>query len=392
MADNIFMTELYPYVEKAFTDKTKINKFNTIVGEYIDKNSAVLTDIGPFDVVYFTEKNMTDVFTLINITPATIQTIQKKTKMPSIGPEMKKILSNPFNLLMTMIIKYAHKMNDEKLKYTSVLYFSLSMYQYLFKQKYFRFTPNRNIMEYTINNLSMKYTIKQSTNLMEAWYKTANGVTELLSKEFKADTFDDKNVYLFIQYVFTRLNAFMKNICDAFIKNHAEGNYMNYEMDSNDPDNFREAKSTLYLINQLTENLLMKMLVEGPPVQLITNAAKYNKVSINELRNYINKIVVDENKADIKSLVESILFMYIFDEGNDPNDINSNKFPFFCMEIYKRAMTTNKNAMNVKAILDKWVADLGTYKKTQRAATINNFKRAIYTFFVFAIMHYNNVR
>jgi len=232
--------------------------------------------------------------------------------------------------------------------------------------------------------------LKQSTNLMEAWFKTANGAATLMTEEFSADSIEDSKVYLFIQYVFTRLNAFMKNIYDAFIKNHAQGNYINLEMDSNDPDNFHEAKSTVHVINQLVDNLMMKMMIEGPPVQLVTKAAKYNKVSINELRNYMNKIVVDENKDDIKSLVESILFMFIFDEQNSPEDINSDKFPFFCMEIYKRAITTNKNATNVKDILDKWVQDLGTYKKTQRAATINNFKRAIYTFFVFAIMHYNN--
>lgn len=390
MSDNIFITELYPYVEKAFSNKSNISKFHAIVGEYVDHNSKVLTDIGPFDVAYFTEKNISDVFDLIGINPKIVTDIQKKTKAPNIGPSMKKILTNPFNILMTMIIKYAYTTNNDDLKYTSVLYFSLSMYQYFFRQKYFKFTPNRNIMEYTINNLSMKYMIRQSDNLMDAWYKTANGVPVLFEKDLKSNKLTDGKVYLLIQYTFTRLNAFMKNIYDAFIKNHAKGNYINLEADSTDPDNYREANSTIYVINQLVDNLLMKMLVEGPPVQLITKSAKYNTVSINELRNHINKIVVDENKDDIKSLTESILFMFIFDDQNSPEDINSDKFPFFCMEIYKRAMTTNKNAMNVKNILDKWVENLDMYKKTQRAATINSFKRAIYTFFVFAIMHYNS--
>lgn len=389
MADNIFVTELYPYIDKALSNKSNIDKFNTIVAKYVDRNANVLTDIGPFDVAYFTEKDSSDVFDLIGISPNEVKGIQKKTKLPNAGAHMKNVMSNPFNILMTMIIRYAYINKDEKLKYTSVLYFSLSMYQYFFKQKYFRYAPNRNIMEYTINNLSMKYMIKQSTNLMDAWYKTANGVATLMEKEIESKNMTDANVYLFIQYVFTRLNAFMKNIYDAFITNHAKGNYINLEAESSDRENFREAKSTVHIINQMTEKIIMKLLIEGPPVQLITKAAKFNKVSINELRNYINKIVVEENKDDIKSMVESILFMYIFDEGNDPENINSNQFPYFCMEIYKRAIST-KNAVNVKNILDKWITDLGTYKKTQRAATINNFKRAIYTFFVFAIMHYNN--
>ena len=238
MADNIIMTEIYPYIEKTFSNKSNIDKFNAIVGEYIDRNSNVLTDIGPFDVAYFTENDSSRIFQLVGIKPEIINTTQKKTKLPNAGASMKKILANPFNILMTMIIKYAYITDNEKFKYSSVLYFSLSMYQYFFKQKYFKFTPNRNIMEYTINNLSLKYKIKQSGNLMNAWYDTANGAATLLTKDLKADTITDAKIYTFIQYVFTRLNAFMKNIYDAFIKNHAKGNYVNLEMDSTDKDNY----------------------------------------------------------------------------------------------------------------------------------------------------------
>ncbi|MNT90802.1 hypothetical protein D3C72_2317930 [compost metagenome] len=55
------------------------------------------------------------------------------------------------------------------------------------------------------------------------------------------------------------------------------------------------------------------------------------------------------------------------------------------MEMYRKSNTTDKNIIAVKKILDEWLHDLGTYKKTQRLATINDFRRALFTFMVFSI-------
>ena len=182
----------------------------------------------------------------------------------------------------------------------------------------------------------------------------------------------------------------IKKIAIEFYKNHKEGNYLNTELEVNEEDQFREADSSTYLVNRLSENVSLKLIIEGPPIKLINAAAKSNQVSVNELRNHITSMVNDSHKDDIKVVVESILFLFLFNSQNKAEEINSDKFLIYCLDIYKRSNTTDENIIKIKKVLDSWLDELDVYKKTQRLATINSFRKAIYTFFVMAIMYFNN--
>ena len=57
----------------------------------------------------------------------------------------------------------------------------------------------------------------------------------------------------------------------------------------------------------------------------------------------------------------------------------------YCLKLYRRSNTTNKNIVEIKNILDKWLVELELTKKSKREATITGFKKAFYTFFVLEI-------
>ena len=185
----------------------------------------------------------------------------------------------------------------------------------------------------------------------------------------------------------TRLNSFLKKIAREFYDNQKQGNYLNLEFESNDEDNYREADSSIHAIERIVNKTTMKLIVDGPSIKLITIAAKNNSVSVNELRNYLNTMIVGDNKKDITEIIESILFLYVYDDKNSIDDINSDKFLLYCLDIYKRSNVTDTNVLKIKKILDSWLDHLGTYKKTNRVATINNFRRALFTFFVITIQY-----
>jgi len=183
----------------------------------------------------------------------------------------------------------------------------------------------------------------------------------------------------------TRLNSLLKKIANEFYRNSELGKYMNLDSDNLEEENYHEADSNTFAVERLTNNVVLKLVVEGPNMRLVTVAANLCKVSVSELRNYVNTMVVSENREDIRAIVESILFLYIFDSQNTIQEVNSNKFLMYCMETYKKSNTTDKNIIRIKKILDKWLENLGTYKKTQRFATINSFRRALFLFFVLSI-------
>lgn len=382
-ASKVLITELYPKVEKGLSDKNNIKKYEQLIGSFIDRNSEALGAIGPTKMILFTDREMLPIYQICDTSPTEVRTIKNKaTDIKSSG----QILNIPFNVIMSMVIRYFTITKNEKLLKLSVLYLSLSMYPSIYT-KYFKFEPNENIMNYTINNLSNRFTLKKTGNWMQAIDDTCYGAYQLHEKGIISG--EDKNIVQFILAIKTRFNNMTRKIANEFYKNHKEGNYLNTESDSNDENNYHEADSSAYLVNRLTDNVTLKLIVEGPPIKLVNAAAKANQVSVNELRNQVTTMINNEHKEDIRTIIESILFLYLFDNQNKAEEINSDKFLVYCLDIYKRSNTTDTNIIKIKNILNSWLDQLGMYKKTQRLATLNNFRKAMYTFFVMSIMYFN---
>lgn len=384
MADRVLVTELYPYIERAFSNKKNVVALETIIGKYIDRNSDVLSAIGPLKNISFLDRDRDPIYNIIGIGAREVKAIQNKSK------DIKKngaIMSQQFNSVLCMIVRYFTIMKNENMVHMTMLYMALSMYPSLFF-KYFKYAPNENVMNYTINNLSNKFKLKQTSNLLTAIDETGFGGYSL-HKDALVKGDDNASVQMVLA-VKTRLNSFMKKISREFYKNHQEGKYLNTELDVNDEDNFREADSSMYAITRIVDKVALRLIIDGPPVKIINMAAKVNGVSVNELRNYVNTMLVDDNISDIKNILEAILVLYLFDEKNTIEEINSDKFMVYCLDVYRRSNTNNANVNKIKVILDSWLERLGTYKKTQRLATINDFRRALYTFFVMSIMYFNN--
>jgi len=383
MAEKILVNELYPYVEKCFSNTMNVKKLESTIGRFIDKNSEYLSAIGPTHMILFTDREMDIVYDLVGVTPQIARTIKNKSKdIKATG----QVTANPFYFLMTMIIRFFTIKKNEHMTRNCIFYLGIALYPSVY-HKYFKYGVNENTMNHTINNLSNKYKIKQTGNLYKALDETYYGAYDLHKEGLIKG--DDSDAVQFILALKTRVNSFMKKISNAYYDAHKKGQYLNVEFESNDEETYHEADSSTHAISRMVDKVALKLIVDGVPITIINIAAKTNQVSVNELRNYITKMVSNENINDIKLIIESILFLYMFDNKNKLEDINSDKFLLHCLDIYKRSNTTDENIIKIKKILDSWLDELGTYKKTQRLATINNFRRAIYTFFVMSIQYAN---
>ena len=99
---------------------------------------------------------------------------------------------------------------------------------------------------------------------------------------------------------------------------------------------------------------------------------------------------MDKNVNDMITLIENILFIFLYDGKNKIRDINSKRFLEISLGIFKRTNSQDENVNSIKSILDKWIKDIGLERVTSRVATIIDYKRAGFTFFVFSIQRYNN--
>ena len=377
--DKLMLTELYPLVEKGLSKKQNTVNLKKAVGEYIDRNSDKLTAIGPIRRPTFLDRDIEHLYHAIEVNPNLIKSTLKKSG--NIKGHWK-IMAEPFNTASVLAIRYYTLKKDEDMVNTVLIYHALSMYPSLHK-KYFAFEPNENIMNYTINNLSNKFKIKQLGTLLAALIDTAQGSYRLYKDGIIKGT--DKDFVDFVMGLKTRLNSLMRNISNEFYDNHDNNRYLNLDSDSYEEDNYHEADSNTYAVERMTNKITLELTVNGPSMKLVSVAARYCQVSTNELRNYVTSMITNEKREDIRTIIESILFLYLFNDKNTTDQVGSERFLLYCLGMYKKSNTTDENIIKIKKVLDEWLEELGTYKKTQRLATINNFRRALFVFFVITI-------
>ena len=381
MITSVILANIYPKVEQAFTSKETQRKFSAIVASYVDRNVNRLSTAGPSKRTLFSDMERNKVYDLIDFDPKICKAIVKQSNYIKAS---WKIVNDPFNLVMMMILRYAKLNQLDQINQLAVTYLTLSMYPSL-HYKYFKFEPNEAIMQYTINNLSNKFKVKQVGNILQELVDTTALADKTYDKNIRHA--NDKELTDYINAYKTRLNSLIKKIRDAFEKDYRSGNYMNTERDNEDENDFKTSDSNSLLIQRIVDQVVLKLSVNGPDSRIVDISAKMNQVSVNETRNTLNQLTQNKDESvNIRALCESILYLYLFNGENHVNDLNGSKFLTFCLAVYKKSNTNDENVIKVKSILDTWIEKYSeTYRKTQRVATLNNFRRALYTFFVFTL-------
>lgn len=377
MSDSIMVDRLYDTLANNLKDKEKTKTFEKAIEKYLDKNMPELSQPGPTKLILFTESDKQVAFDATGLDPVDISNAVKESKV-----RMWTSLTHPIIIDLTLAIRYYKKTNNKNMETKVLSYLVMAMYPSLFKN-FWKYDPNPDIMRYTINNLSNKFKLKQIGYFFGTLMETATLSNKTYSSKLIRGT--DNDIKEYTQGLNTRIRSLLRKIANEFYENERQKNYMGDEYDDNNPDNYKEADSTSFAVERITNGVVMK-LMNGVDFKNIDKAAQMCQVSKSELRNYINTMVTSENRKDIEKIVESILYLFLYDDNNKVGDISNMNFLIYCLEVYKKSNTTDENIIAIKNILDKWLQKLGTYKKTQRLATINNFRKAIYVFFVFSIM------
>jgi hypothetical protein len=251
--------------------------------------------------------------------------------------------------------------------------------------KYFKYGVNPQIMDYTINNMSKKFKIKNLGTIWNTLLDTAMVCDKTYTKNIIRA--NDKDITDYIESLKTRLNALLKKIKSEFTKNYNDKNLLGIEKDNEDSENFSRAESNSYIIERLANSIALKLSINGPDMKIVQISAKLNAVAVNDMRSAVNNLISDkENAREIRKVISDILSIYLSFDSNSSIEIHSNKFILECLRIYKKSNTTNKSIIEIKKMLDIWLRRYSDrYKKSNRVATLNSFRKALYTFFVFTI-------
>lgn len=379
--DAVLLKKLAPKIDKKLSDRKVVKELEKLIGNYLDSNVQKLSTAGPVHRTIFSDSEMNSFYRILDLDPNEIKQYLKESEYIK---SQWQIMNNPFNSAITFCIRYFKMKKNAYMMDACVVYLTLSMYPSL-HFKYFKYEPNENIMNYTINNLSNKFKIKTSNSIYQALVDTTKLSDRTYSKILIRGL--DKDIVYYVQAYKTRINSMMRKLSNAFYENEKKGLYLNQDTESNDEEDYKTADNDTALAERISDNVSMSLFVNGPDMKIITLAAKMSDVSVNEIRNTVNAISGDKrNQDDVKALTAAILYLFIFESKKSKDLIGSNDFVFYSLDIYKRANTYDKNIQKVKSVLDMWLNRYSaTYKRSQRLATLNNFRKALFLFVVFTI-------
>lgn len=387
-ATYLIKTSIYPRVEKILDTPEGSKRFTNLVADYINRNSAKLTTAGPMYLVPFTDKDKAGYFALFNITPNEIkEVVNEVTKSLNANANFLFLRQNPIYVLFYCVIRYYTLKKDSKKLNDALIITSLAYYPSIF-DKYYKFNPNQGIMQYTIDNLSQRFLIKKTKHIFGTLVQSIQGSWKFHEKFFYDAS--DAEVVRFIQRIRNDQNSLMKKIKANYMENAKKGLTVTTQVDSFDDEALIvDNENDTNKVETLTNKIVMAMILNGVDLRICDFSSSAANVSKIDLRNYLSNIVTEKNSNEMKSIIESMLFIYLYDEKHTFNDINTKEFLSFALALFKKTNSKNENIGNIKNILNKWGEKTQLFARFTRNGTRNDYMKGFYLYFILSIQKYN---
>lgn len=383
----IIKDELYPKIDAVLsTDQGKRN-FNNIIGRYVSRNNDKLTTSGPQYLIPFTMKDKQEYFDLFSVSDTEVAAlVDKITKQVNDKANWRLFKNNPIFFIFYCCIRYATLAKDAKLLNSALIAMALSVYPSIFA-KYFRYEPNPNIMQYTIDNLSNRFIIKKSNHIFGTLTYSIQSSWKFHEKDFSRGA--DQDVIRFIQRIRNDQNSLLKKIANAYQTNYKKGLFVTTQVDAYDDNINVDNVNNTNKVETLSNKIVLSMLTNGVDLRIADFASNAAQISKLDLRNYISLIINEKESETMKEFISSILFLYLYTDSHEPDEIRSKEFIGYALQLFKKTNSKDKNVTNIKTTLDKWGTSSGIYRKFSRSATRVDYTKAIFMYFILSIQMYS---
>ena len=199
----------------------------------------------------------------------------------------------------------------------------------------------------------------------------------------------DKECIRWLQRVRNDQNSMMKKLRNEYEKNYRQGLSVYTTVDNFDDTNFVDTVSNnTAVVDEYANKVVLSMITSNLNLQLVETAAKWAQISVVDCRFYLTKIITKENESSLNKFIESVLFIYLYDEKHKPEEIHSKTFLSFGIELFRRTNSNDPNVQNIKSSLDKWAQESGIYDRFKREASKINYKKSIFWYIVLSIQKF----
>ena len=161
---------------------------------------------------------------------------------------------------------------------------------------------------------------------------------------------DDNETIRFIQRIRNDQKSMMRNIADNYIRNYRNGLRVSLTKDSYDQIQLDvDNQNNTTVVEVISENIINQIIANGLELKRVKQAKDLTGISMYDCRFYLSKIVNDKHIGDISNFIKAILFMFLYIDKYNKEDINSSRFLTWSAELFRK---TNSNNPNIKIIKD----------------------------------------
>lgn len=381
------LNSLYPTVEKNLSDKNNTKELMNKIKKYADSHAEILLSVDMSKRLIFSDSDKNVVYTLTGLDPDTISKAVKAS--PIIKPNWR-IATNPFYISCLLAARY-YEMNKKKAEMEAVIVYMSYVFYTTSHKGSFPYLPNKQIMDYTMNNLSNRYLIKQVGTIQGMIEHT---VINAINGRYEKDLQDcnDENVKDILSALETRMSSVIKYIATEYYKNHKSGAYLFHEEDNEDENDYHVSDNISYKIDRVVSTVTSSIISEGFDYQTcVKRAINLNSGSSNKKLEPMLRTIIEEDMQGIRDMISDIitLFMYKGKTGNNINDIKTMKFVSEALQVYK-SNSQDEVTTRVKDKLKDWIMltseKYGRNFISKGKTSLDTYRRAIYTCFIFKIV------
>lgn len=386
LEEYVIRDTLTPKITEAFSDKYNITKLMKAIQRYADKWSDLLLSTDLSKRLLFSDNDKNIIYTITNISKKEVkETIKKATVIKSTWI----VATNPFYILSIAIARWFKINNMENEMLAVMIYMSYVLYTSAHSNS-FKHLPNKEIMDYTINNLSNRYIIKQKGTIQASIEHTiGEAMTGRFNDELiRGSDLDIKDIIYALQ---TRMHSFMNNIAEKFYENHKSGKYMFHEEEDVSEENFHLSDNISFKIDRVVQLVSSAIISEGFDYNTcIKRAVSLNAGASSKKLIAMLDTLIEKDMESIKDMISDILTLFIYkNTGNRIEDVGTTKFLSEALQIYKSNAQDDVTS-KIKERLLNWInmtsEKYGRNFISKGKTSLDTYRRSIYTAFIFKIM------
>lgn len=368
--------------EKPVEEGLKANErklFRYIAG-YRDKYIHILSSPYPTNYPKFGVKDAAIIFDVCNIDKDEMEEDINQVTIPE-GAAKKRFIT-AFPCLMLLILRYYLKTKQTDKFSACIYYLGYSFYWMAYTNSFTKFLPMERYVVYAINNLSNRYFLKVlgSVDLL-IYYCTLKTIACYRERLLRAS---DYELFYITDGVRTRIGNVEKKIAERIYAAKEEQAVVLKGEDELGEGASRMTDSKSEVVEKYAQQYTDKFFGNPPRLDLIKKSATMNGVSWSELRTAVQMIIDSQDVSDVMTFYRACFFFYFGDaRTNNRKYFDAKLFIILMDEIYKKGNSADPNIVQIKNLMNRWL-DRGsaTYRATSRLATQNNFRKAIYYYFV----------